>query len=413
MIEQHPNHENRSAPADDDTIGRGHDRIQAGIIALCLCFFGLPLGIGNALAQPIAFLLLAPIVVSASRGINVGLLMASAILAYSAVRMISDQSLEHSTFQMFRSGMPFLYLCVIIGGFGVLQRKIILGFNRKSISAFWNRSMIGAIYAFAGGQLLQVLLFQFGVARFANASLVSGDQDRLFLVQTPSSLILLYFAVCSSRIGLAAVLTIIILASGSKATLAAMVALFLLASIRRGLGMPMFASLAMGLVGVISITVISPQSYTRIVDYFSVSQGIDITRRWEIDQAKTLFASSGENILFGVGLGSAITEGVQTTDPRWFENSKYDIENGYWSLLVKLGIVGTAALVLLGLALPRSHVTLALLVIESLWALGSPSLFFTNFDGAYLLVWAVVISVLLKRGEHPTQRKLYEAIPLQ
>jgi hypothetical protein len=99
-------------------------------------------------------------------------------------------------------------------------------------------------------------------------------------------------------------------------------------------------------------------------------------------------------VFLGNGLAKQLTPGVPTNDERWFENSKFDIENGYWGVLAKLGVVGVALFGLLFSTLPRNPVSLAVGAILLIFSFKTSYQFFTTFDGSYLLVWSIFIGLL-------------------
>ncbi|MFN3355601.1 MAG: hypothetical protein ACK418_06270, partial [Pseudomonas sp.] len=120
----------------------------------------------------------------------------------------------------------------------------------------------------------------------------------------------------------------------------------------------------------------------------------DVTRAFEIAHARESFLDSPATVFLGNGLAKQLTPGVPTNDERWFENSKFDIENGYWGVTAKLGVVGVVLFGLLFSALPRTPVSLAVVAILLIFSFKTSYQFFTTFDGSYLLVWSMIIGLL-------------------
>jgi len=100
-------------------------------------------------------------------------------------------------------------------------------------------------------------------------------------------------------------------------------------------------------------------------------------------------------VLTGNGLAAPLTPGVPTHDERWFENSKFDIENAYWALIAKLGIVGVTLLAILFLKLPKDIFTIAGIFILIVFGFKTSYQFFTTFDGSFLLVATMLIRFIL------------------
>lgn len=92
-----------------------------------------------------------------------------------------------------------------------------------------------------------------------------------------------------------------------------------------------------------------------------------------------------------------VSRGVPTPDPAWRENSKYDIENGYWGVLAKLGVLFSALFILNGLVyLPKNATILALVLIEFIIFFKTSYQIFAYFDGCMILLWAIIISIAIR-----------------
>lgn len=133
---------------------------------------------------------------------------------------------------------------------------------------------------------------------------------------------------------------------------------------------------------------------SRFATYLFEEKGEDVTRAFEIAHAKESFLENPATVFLGNGLAKQLTPGVPTNDERWFENSKFDIENGYWGVIAKLGVIGVALFCLLFSTLPRNPVSLAVVAILLIFSFKTSYQFFTTFDGSYLLVWSMFIGLL-------------------
>ncbi|EWS66205.1 hypothetical protein Y695_00527 [Hydrogenophaga sp. T4] len=363
-------------------------------VSLPIVFFGIPFGLGNNLAQPIAMLLLLPLVWDARRHIVSTLPFTMMIIIVSTYQaMVSEDG--HSIYQALRSGIPFAYFYILLAGYKDVQESIT---NRlRKISEEKSRFLDQIVMGFSIGQFAQVVFFRLGI-NLANAA--SSSSERVLLFPTTSTLLIFFYACCRRNIALMILTGLVVMASGSKAALVGMltmscISLLNMSNFRK---LATYSLMITGLAGTLLIS--SPLALERLTDFVLEDQGSDITREYEIAHAKESFLSGPDTLLFGKGLAAPLTPGVPTTDERWFDNSKYDIENGYWSLVSKLGIVGIVWFGMFFRSLPHNLVSLAVISILCLFALKTSYQFFTTFDGSYLLIWSITINYLLTNREH-------------
>ncbi|WP_162875466.1 O-antigen ligase family protein [Sphingomonas crusticola] len=351
----------------------------------------LPLGLSNATCQILGAVLLLPFVWVCRRQAWVGAIVLFWLVSLWILRR--NPADGNVWFQFMRSGAPLTMIVIFLVSYDTLSRKFssVLSADR-SIST---RLMKGIVYIFPALQLIQVVAFKAGIP-IANTVLFSiGDNTRVFLPQLFTSLMLVYFGVRSNRITIVGMAAVTILATGSKSAFACFVLLAFLALFHgKRLGAFSGRLFTIGIVGFFAIGT-SALVLDRAHDYFR-SDFSDITREWEISYAKEAFSADVTSVLFGVGVAKPLTPGALTEDPAWFENSRFDIENAYWSILAKLGVVGFGLILWLFSRLRMSGVVLALYVIELVVSLGSGYTFFGNFDGAFLIVWAALIEALLR-----------------
>jgi hypothetical protein len=152
------------------------------------------------------------------------------------------------------------------------------------------------------------------------------------------------------------ILAVTLLAAGSKTILAAMAVMILLSAIPAQAQVPGGAGGGHRRLG--TLTFCQPPGGIALC-HLSVrgeGRGCDVPSR---SPMPTSFLENPATVFLGNGLAKQLTPGVPTNDERWFENSKFDIENGYWGVLAKLGVVGVVLFGLLFSALPRNPVSLA------------------------------------------------------
>ncbi len=361
---------------------------------LPLTFFALPLALSNNLSQPLALLLLLPFVVYGLRGLTRALPLLALVVASSVLQVLVSSGAKISLYQFLRSGIPFLYFVLLLAGYShVLANveKIARAHSRN-----YRRILERAIYVFALGQLLQVSLYGVGIDLTNAASKSSDEVGRIMLFPTSSAVLLFFYACCQRKIGLMLILAVTLLAAGSKTILAAMAVMILLSAItQRKLKSLAVLVVAIGALGTLTFYA-SPLAVSRFATYLFEEKGEDVTRAFEIAHAKESFLDNPATVFLGNGLAKQLTPGVPTNDERWFENSKFDIENGYWGVTAKLGVLGVALFGLLFSGLPRNPVSLAVVAILLIFSFKTSYQFFTTFDGSYLLVWSMFIGLLNK-----------------
>ena len=76
---------------------------------------------------------------------------------------------------------------------------------------------------------------------------------------------------------------------------------------------------------------------------------------------------------------------------KWFENSKYDIENGYWSLFVKLGLVGVIIFLFFVTKIGNDKFGVLFVIIWLLFSFKTSYQFFTTFDGTLLVIGVAIV----------------------
>ncbi|WP_431702944.1 O-antigen ligase family protein [Pseudomonas sp. BR20] len=370
---------------------------------LPLTFFALPLALSNNLSQPLAMLLLVPFVVYAARGFTRALPLLALVVASSVLQVLLSSGAKISLYQFLRSGIPFFYFVLLLAGYSYVLANVEKIALAHSVN--YRRILERIIYIFALGQLLQVSLYGVGIDLTNAASKSSDEVGRIMLFPTSSAVLLFFYACCHRRIGLMLILAVTLLAAGSKTILAAMAVMILLSAItQRKLKSLAVLVVAIAALGTLTFYA-SPLAVSRFATYLFEEKGEDVTRAFEIAHAKESFLDNPATVFLGNGLAKQLTPGVPTNDERWFENSKFDIENGYWGVTAKLGVVGVALFCLLFSRLPRNPVSLAVVAILLIFSFKTSYQFFTTFDGSYLLVWSMFIGLLNKAA--PARQAVY------
>jgi len=358
------------------------------LFSIPMLVIGLPLGMGNALSQPLSAALLTPLVYLLIPHAPIGVALASLVVLVTIARIVPSGIDDYSIYQAVRSGLPFVYFCVLLGGFRRLSRFA------EQYAADRPRSDWGVhrlLLFFAAGQFIQVTLHQLGIDAANVASESTENAWRLMLYPTTATLLIFFFSWRIRNWSLLAMTGYVLLATGSKTALTGMAVMALLASWDFGRPRRMVAYAALASVAVATLLQLNFVAFERLTDFLLEDRGVDVTREYEIGHASKSFQTDESTIVFGNGLAHPLTPGVPSNDERWFENSKYDIENAYWALLAKLGLLGISLLLWLYFRLPINRVTLATVLVFVLYAFKTSYQFFTTFDGCYLLVVSALI----------------------
>ncbi|NML75004.1 hypothetical protein HHL25_12800 [Rhizobium sp. S-51] len=371
------------------------------VVALPLLVFAVPMGIGNSVTQPLSLLALLPYVFLARSGLLLTGPFLLLVVLWSAVQ-VSITGEPYSYFQLFRQGMPFSFLCVLLAGYGPMSRTIAGILARHRSTRRLSSPVDVLVYIFAVSQALQVLLFRVGI-EVANIASFSEDGSRVLLYPTTSALLIFFYAAVTQRYGLLLIVGLTLLESGAKSILLIMGMLFVIALfVRFSVRNTVFGILSAAVLGLV-ISVGSPVAFERLQTFWSDGGSVDETRAEEIRYAqKTVLADAG-TLLLGRGLMLPVGPGIPSSDPRWQEYSRFDVENGYWSMLAKVGLVGAAWFIVILSRMGFSLATGAVLLIWSVFSFKNGYQFFATFDGCYLVVWSCFLGAALEKGRLPAR----------
>ena len=375
-------------------------RVHANVFSRFLMFypflvFAIPLGLGNETMQPISALVLLPHFVYCARRCLPALFFFAFVTFNSMLHACCDKAAEVSFYQFLRSGLPLLYsltlLCgarALTGEFATIVRRC-KPLQLKAELAFT---------IFVGGQIAQLILTWSGF-NFANRALFSPENDRVFLFPLSVTELAFFFGARTNRHVLTILSAIVLLATGSKSVFLTQAGLFLIAQFGKIRLSALIGIVVSGAGLFVAADYINPTSLNRTADFLTAANVVDVARGEEIVYAMDAFLRGPETLLFGNGLARSLTPGIVSIDPRWSENSKYDIENGYWSVLAKLGVFGALYICYGFYKLGFDAVVAAILFIEAVGAAASSAFFFAGFDGAFLLTTGALIRAVLAQSE--------------
>jgi hypothetical protein len=364
-------------------------------------FFALPMGLGNAASQPASFVLLLPFLMLGRRGLGPVVPIVLFVVITSACQSFFSREAS-SFYQFLRFFLPFVFFCSFLAAYRTLSFKF-----AGAMQVLGSRGMVFLdrfLHAFALLQLIEIVLSAAGV-NVMNTTFLSVTQfGRFYAYPLHAQLLVLLYSLVGRRYLLTFLAAAVLLSAGSKILLASTGFIFLVALLcrfnfenvlRYTLVLPLIVPLAIAQ---------KPLAYDRLLSFVTEKRLEDVTRAVEIEYARVAFTSGPDTALFGNGFSKPISPGFRVMDPKWSENSKYEVENAYWALLAKLGIVGCALLLLLISRLPRNAVSVSLVGVLLICSFGTANLFFVNFNGPYLLLAAIIVDYLLTRQRSRTLR---------
>lgn len=372
-----------------------------------LLLFAIPMGAGNAISQPLALIALLPLLFLFQGGTGPGLVFILYCVTVTIIQGYILYSPETSMYQAIRSGLTLTVFSVIISRYNFIYENCI-GFFRIAESK--TPGLIEKIlFVYLSGQLLQATLFQLGV-HIANASSFSAE-GRVLLFPASSTIIIFFYGCYRRKMALALISALVLLASGSKAVILSMAIVALIALLKQ-MNIRAFASYSAAVVVIVVAALqFSPTSVQRMQNFLINERGVDFTRDYEISHAKRSWMRDGFTILVGNGFARPLTPGIPTTDPRWAENSKFDIENAYWGMLSKIGLVGAIIFAFLLARMPKDLLSAAIISTWIILGFKTSYQFLTTFDGCFLLMTSVAVRFLIYSKSDVHNRSLFRRYP--
>lgn len=376
------------------------DYVRPVALVAPILIFAIPMGIGNNLTQPLSLLALLPVLYMARAGIGFALPFMFLVISVSAVQASQLYS-TYSLFQLFRYAVPFTSLCIVLAGYQQFRNKVYTLLGKLGKDGL--KVVEYSIFIFSFSQFMQSVLFNSGV-KIANFAAFSEDAGRILLYPTTSSILIFFYAAYTRRIFLLIMVSVTLLETGSKAVLISAALLFVLSILSKfSLRDSVLAVLCM-----VALYFVTMFGNTLVIDrlgqFFYESRTVDLTREAEIYHAYTAWMRNYFTILFGNGLMVTVSPGILTPDPTWAEYSKYDIENGYWAMLTRVGMVGSIVFLYLLTNIGRNIVSISIFIIWIVFSFKTSYQFFTTFDGVYLLFFGVLIEYSVRMNSFKSRR---------
>jgi len=276
---------------------------------------------------------------------------------------------DYSIWQFTRSGIPFVSaIAAILAGIqiGRASKNEQLNFVFKSLAVAASLNVLGYFFgAFLPNALITV-------------------EGRIFAAPCLVFLPILYYFMLRQQWFFALVCFCILAATGSKAILLSSTIVLVLGW-RRAYRLS-FLSIAVFML-IICVIFLAFGIYD---DRFEVllTTG-DVARVRQIEEAWRAITNGTFGTLFGHSFGSATLMGYSEfgeageENERLFENYRYDLDNGFFLVLLKIGFVGTALLALLYWRIPLERDGRILVLVIVLTNLISSGSIIMSADGAF------------------------------
>lgn len=378
-------------------------RYRKNIAIIALLIFSIPMGLGNAGIGMLVILVMMPILLSSfNRSIVKTYSIFLVCLVSSGIGALSVS--EINIFQGVRSGLPFAIICIMIS-----HSESIKLFFMKAFKNNLDLTRKKIVKIFSAGLLLQSILTILNLG-FSNLTLISAESEgevfRAFVFPVAASILVMFFALINRMYIYGGMILFSLILTGSKAVLLAGLAVIIYAvglNYKKNKGKRNIKFLISTLGLICMVISVNMTSVNRLIDFITLSNFTDQTRSTQIDQAVESIFKDAFTTLFGNGFISPVKPGIETNDVRWFENSKFDIENGYLMLVAKIGIIGTLLFAKLILDIEKNKFKNALLIIGGILSTASGSVLF-NAEGVYLLFWYLFFNANLNVKNKLTDR---------
>lgn len=348
---------------------KNRSKTALGAIFAVALIFGPPWGATNAEAS--IFLLavaLLAVLLSFRQSFNrsVVAFLLFVVIVNGFAFLLGD---EYSTWQFIRSGIPFLTApAALLAGIEVGRTSrndtLHLGFQLLTIAA-----MLNAVLYFLGASLFNALI---------------AVEGRIYAVPSLAFLPLLYYFAVKRQWVFAMACFALLAATGSKVILLASASVLLLASLR--VFRLSFRSIGNVAVLVLVISLGIGVYNERFIELLAVG---DENRVRQVADAWNAISDGVWGALFGHSFGIPSMPGywdvgqISEDNERLFENSRYDLDNGFLFILLKIGFLGSAIMMWMYWRLPVDKPSRNLILVTVFANLFSSAAIVTSADGAF------------------------------
>ena len=370
-------------------------RLRVYLVILCLTFFSVPLGLRTGEITPLSIVLII-LGFGLFPAARFGFFLAITTIVFAnTLRNLMLLDEKPDIIQYFRQIVPFIFMIFVLSNYVSIVDFVDTLLQTAQVRDRWKLFRRVSYICTLGG-ILQIILTFGGFPLVNSIFFGATNVGRVYVYPNTIYLFILLFGLKDKNITLIALSSVIVAVTGSKTILASAVTIYVLHSI---FGRQIRSALIISIVAasaVVSIHAVYPiNAIDRLTEYSSDSDFSDESRQWEIDYAKAHFTQDAASMAFGVGILTTLTPGVNTPDERWNSNSRYDIENVYWALLAKVGIVGSLMILGCILTLGIGLIEVSIIAILLISGFGTSFFFFSSFEGVYLVLSGCVLKAIL------------------
>lgn len=284
-------------------------------------------------------------------------------------------NLEFSLYQILRSSIWVIFYCYLL----IVGNKVFTKLTISDLMAIYN-ILRKVIISFAILVVVDIVIgTQISPATIRLTGSLITDQ-RIYIVGSSvlPSLLLLYL-LRADVLPVLATLILIGVTQGKVMLVAIPIAIFTLMLYKQKKGI-------LVLILMIPLAAIFP--YDRFLDF--IEAGGDINRSVQINDAVVAYSADFISLIFGIGHGTPFSEGyaqygqISEDKINQFENSRFDLENGYFYLPLRFGVFGVLIFLILSYrAIPNKKIRFAF--IMNMLVFSTASSYFATPGGIFFV----------------------------
>jgi hypothetical protein len=318
-------------------------------------------------------------------------LYALAAIAIFGTAIKMEDGVDVSTRQIFRTSVWVLFYCFLL----VAGRNVLTNLSESTLNTLYatTRKVVIMVAILVAIDLVSGTELSPAVIRVKDA--VPSDQRIYIMASSALPALLLLFL---WRVDVAPCIATLVLigASQGKTMLAAIpIALVVLA-----IAKPRQGVLALLIVAPLAVMLAPTDRLVTFVD------GGDFQRLRQINEALEAYTADGLSMTFGIGHGTPYSAGyaqfgaANPEQANLYENSRFDVENGYIYLLLRFGFLGLFIFVILTLKAITNRSARLAFILNTI-VICSASSFFATPGGIFFICAFLFTSALLTKLPSP------------
>lgn len=358
---------------------KANSSVKKYVLCVSVVILCLPLG-WNVAVWNIASMIIFVLILALNTSVVLFFRLFGVALYLLLHTMVSVQfrELEFSFFQVLRTGLPFLLTLLI----PVAVKGTELSEKEKSSLAYGIvfLGLVNYIFTVSGIPLASVAIQK-----------VTEEGSRIYLIPFTFYMALLYYFSSNKKYIGVICASFLMLVTGGRTQIAILIAIILMS---RGFSAK---SVLYGIVGAfVSLALLVVVMPDVLMKFMLLTND---QRFWEVSQALSLWTSSIDITILGVGFGVPVSEGYfafgtgREEVSRQMINSTFDVHNLIPLLLVRTGIVGLCVVIGLLLFDTRKMASqLPYLIVLFLFGLSAAAILTTPDGCFFVLLWYLLMS---------------------